>query len=215
MPARSPALEPQPDQVKRGSGLCGRVRCGVVVPACRGRRGAALPPAWEPASTFPGALSARPPGGAGHRRPRAPVGAPPGRRRVRGAVLRRPAWVTPPWPPTPTRLGAELAGGRRPRSRPASAGPAGPQISAHFCSGIGRDQILHPDRCQRLAPELGGVFSSTGDGERSEQVVACHGGPEKEGVPRSYERTTWPQAHLGAGWSRSRVPRPAVRLGLC
>ena len=27
--------------------------------------------------------------------------------------------------------------------------------------------------------------SSTGDGERSEQVVACHGGPEKKGVPRS------------------------------
>lgn len=171
MPARSPAPEPRPDQVKRGSGLCGRMRCGVVVPESRGRRGAALLPAWEPASPAPGAFSARPPGGAGHRRPRAPVGAPPGPRRVRGAVLRRPAWVTLPCPP-PLRLGAELAGGRRPRSSPASAGPAGPQISAHFCSGIGRDQILHPDRCLRLAPELGGVFSSTGDGERREQVVA-------------------------------------------
>lgn len=130
MPARSPAPEPRPDQVKRGSGLCGRMRCGVVVPESRGRRGAALLPAWEPASPAPGALSARPPGGAGHRRPRAPVGAPPGPRRVRGAVLRRPAWVTLPCPPPPP---ARCRASRRPPAaeppslgrpcRPSNLGP--------------------------------------------------------------------------------------------
>lgn len=69
------------------------------------------------------------------------------------------------------------------------------------CSGSGRDQILHPDQCLRplhpaAAPRAGRSLSSTGEGERSEQVVACLGGPEKEGVPS--EGAIWPRPHLGA-----------------
>lgn len=80
--------------------------------------------------------------------------------------------VTPPWSPP---LGAGLAGGRGPRSRPSSAGPGGTQISARVCTRSGRDQTLHPSGCLCFAPRAGRSLSPTGDGERSDQVVACSG----------------------------------------
>lgn len=132
---------------------------------------------------------------------------------AKGAGRRPPSWarVTPPWPPP---LGAGLAGGRAPRTRPASAGPGGPQISVRFCSGSGRDQILHPDRCLRFVPRARRSLSSTGDGE-GEQVVSSLGGGEKEGLFVPQRGADLAPAPSGAWLSRSRVPRPAIRPGLC
>lgn len=117
---------PPPDQVKRGIPLCGRaMRSGV--PAPRSRRGTVPAAPLLPDAHSPAVL--RPPSEKRwNRRLRAPLGA---RRDPRGAA-RCVGRVTPPWPPPG---GAGLAGGRRRQSRPTSAGPGVPQISAHFCSG--------------------------------------------------------------------------------
>lgn len=156
------------DQVKRGSRLCGCVlQMGLLrLEASRGQ--------------LPGAGARRDPPPVLREKvaleTRAPRGARLGLWKVRGAPPGSTR-VTPSWP-SPLRVG--FAGGCPPRTRPASAGPGGRQISAHFCSRSGRDQILLPGRCLRCAPRAGRSLPSTGDGE-SEQVVACLRGPEREG----------------------------------
>lgn len=85
----------------------------------------------EPAFPAAGAPSARPSGGGAPWRPRAPLNAAPGPRRVRGAVLPRGVLVTPTW--ASPRLGAQLSGGTRPPAavpprlsrpcRPSNLGP--------------------------------------------------------------------------------------------
>lgn len=101
----------------------------MVVPESRGRRGAALLPAWEPASPAAGALCARPPGGGGHGSARALLGAPPGPQWARSAVLLRPAWVTPPCPspnprPPPSSVLSSPRAARRGAAQPRQALPA-------------------------------------------------------------------------------------------
>lgn len=155
--------------------------------------------------------SASPPGGGGTE-PEGAAGRSAGPEGFTGRCPPASARVTPPWPPP---FGAGLAGGRRQRIRPASSGPGGPQISAHFCSRSGRDQILHPDRCLRFAPRAGRSLSSTVDRERSEELVASFGDPEKAGLPRPQRGDDLASATLGVWSSRIRVPRPAVGPRIC
>lgn len=57
--------------------------------------------------------------------------------------------------------------------------------------------------------------SSSGEGERSDQVGACHGGPEKDGVPDLSERTTWLRPHVGPWGGVGHIAEfPGRRSGL-
>lgn len=133
MPARSLAPDPPSDQVKRGvpatRALAGRRGspsvprpAGGSSPSCVAR----LPCRWRTVRPPSGRRWTRESQGAAGRPSRPTVGA--GRSPASGLG---DSAVPLPQPPPPTQLRAELAAGRPPRSRPASPGPAGPQISAH------------------------------------------------------------------------------------
>lgn len=86
-----------------------------------------------------------------------------------GRVLPRRVRVTPRTPP----LGVVLAGGHRRGAAPPRQALPALKSRFNFCSGRGRDQILHPDWCLRVAPRAGRSHASTRDSERCEQVVGC------------------------------------------
>lgn len=165
-PARAGRLPaPPPHQVKRGPG-CAGARCAAASLRLAAGPGQLFLRRPQPASPAP----ARPPpapweevdaemeGAAG-------CGAGPAEGAGRG-----PPEAGPGYPSRSPPLGVVLAGGHRRGA--ASRRQALPALISrfNFCSGRGRDQILHPDRCLRVAPRAGRSHASTRDSERCEQV---------------------------------------------
>lgn len=122
----------------------------------------------------------RPPSGrTGYGRPRVSPGAGPGPRKVRGADLLRPAR----WPHS--RPHPSVQARRRPRAakpprlgRPYRPSNLGPSLYREW-PGSNFAPTSVPSL--RFAPRAGRRLFPTGEGERSEQVVACSG--SRSGCP--------------------------------